>query len=233
MVGGLRSEQANSWYQRWVTMWATGVRASGLPMAVGDPATGSFIALSPAAVRLMGDATNYLDVVEPQDASEAMLRLMRGGLIDGARTRRRLRCANGSLLDVQAVGAVVRSPDGPDLGLGFWMPDPVTSGNDNQPEEVFTLALPRQDHARPPGDRLLLDESWRIREIQAGGDPILGWTREELMESSMLERTHPDDVPSLLFALARATSEPSARAPVRPPPRRHLARRGNRAHDRH
>lgn len=210
-----RREQANSRYERWVAMWAAGVRASGPPMAVGDPTTARLIELSPAAARLVGDAVNYLDIVEPPDASAQLLRLMRDGLIEGAQTRRRLRRADGSPIDVHAIGWVVRSPDGPDLGLGLWMADPVDSAQDNGPEDVLTPAFPKPDLRSPLGDRLLLDESWRVQEIQTGGDSVHGWTRRELMNSSMLDRTHPEDVPALLFALARATTDANSRTIVR------------------
>ena len=210
-----RREQANSRYERWIAMWAAGVRASGPPMAIGDPSTARLIELSPAAARLVGDAVNYLDIVEPSDASTQLLRLMRDGLIEGARTLRRLRRADGSRVDVHAFGWVVRSPDGPDLGLGLWMADPVDSGEGNGPEDVLTPAFPKRDQRRPLGDRLLLDEFWRVQEIETSGDSVGGWTRQELMNSSMLDRTHPDDVPALLFALARATTDASARTIVR------------------
>ena len=210
-----RREQANSRYERWVAMWAAGVRASGPPMAVGDPTTARLIELSPAAVQLVGEAVNYLDIVEPPDASAQLLRLMRDGLIEGARTRRRLRRADGSPVDVHAIGWVVRCPDGPDLGLGLWIVDPGDTTEGNRSEDVLTPAFPKPDQRRPLGDRLLLDESWRVHEIQTSGNSDGGWTRRELMNSSLLERTHPDDVPALLFALARATTDSSARTIVR------------------
>jgi hypothetical protein len=87
-------------------------------MVVGDPTTGRFIELSPAAVRLMGNAVNYLDVVEPQDASAETLRLLSDGLIEGARTRRRLRRPNGAVIEVHAIGWVVRLRMDRILGLG-------------------------------------------------------------------------------------------------------------------
>ena len=210
-----RCEEVNSRYQRWVAMWTAGVRASGPPMALGEPSTARFIERSPAAALLLGDAVSYLDVVEPQDASAQLLRLMRDGLIEGARTRRRLRSADGSLVDVHAIGWVVRSPDGPDLGLGWWIPGPVALAEGTGGEDVLTPAFPKPNNWRPRGDRLLLDESWRIQDIQTSRELIVGWTPQELANSSMLERTHPDDVPGLLFALARATTDSSAKALVR------------------
>lgn len=210
-----RFEEANSRYERWVAMWATGVRASGQPMALGDPPTARFIELSPAAVRLVGEAANYLDIVEQQDASGQLLRLMRDGLIEGARTRRRLRTVDGSLVDIDAIGWVVRSPDGPDLGLGLWLTDPSSSGRGSGHEDVLTPAFPKQDETSPRGDRLLLDEYWRIRDIDADGERVAGRARQELLNSSFLDWIHPDDVPAMLFAVARATTSSIARALVR------------------
>jgi DNA-binding NarL/FixJ family response regulator len=211
----LPAYEVSSRYERWVELWATGVRASGPPMGIGDPTTGDFIELSPSATRLLGQPVNYLDVVEPQHASADLLRLMREGLIEGARTRRRLRRTDGVLVDVEAVGWLVRSADGPDLGLGSWLPDGGSSPAENEREDVVTPAFPKQEHDRPVGDRLLLDETWRVRDIQMLGDRIVGWTPNELVNNSFLERLHPDDVPVLLFALARATSGSSASALVR------------------
>lgn len=210
-----RWEQADSQHRRWVEMWAAGVRASGLPMALGDPATACFMELSPAATRLFGDAVNYLDIVEPQDASAQLLRLMRDGLIEGARTRRRLRRADGSFVDVDAIGWLVRSPDGPDLGIGLWMPDPAAAPEDDGPHEVVIPAFPTHDRVRPGGDRLLLDEGWQIQEVHTTRELVVGWPPQELIKTSMLERTHPDDVPALLYALARATADLSDRAVIR------------------
>ena len=209
-----RFEEANSRYERWVAMWAAGVRASGPPMALGDPTTARFIELSPAAIELVGQATNYLDIVEPQEASGQLLRLMRDGLIEGARTRRRLRRVDGSLVDIDAIGWVVRSPDGPDLGLGLWLADPA-AGHGGGSQDVLTPAFPKQDGARPRGDRLLLDESWRIQEVRANADRVAGRARSELLNGSFLDWIHPDDLPTLLFALARATTDSIARALVR------------------
>lgn len=210
-----RSERATARYERWVALWVAGVRASGPAMAIGDPTTARIIELSPALARLVGDVPKYLDMVEPRDASDEMLRLMRAGLIEGARARRRLRRVDGSLVDVHAIGWVVRCPDGPDLGLGMWIPDPGASAEDNGHEDVLNAAFPKQDHPHPAGDRVLVDESWRILEMQTSGDRVIGWTRQEMIQSSVLERTHPDDVPALLFALARATTDSGARALVR------------------
>jgi PAS domain-containing protein len=95
------------------------------------------------------------------------------------------------------------------------MTDPFASADDYGPQDMVAPALPTPDHGRPRGDGLLVDESWRVREVGTSSDLILGWTRQELLNSSMLERTHPDDVPALLFALARAPTDPRARALVR------------------
>ena len=215
MTWRLASESANSRYDRWVAMWAAGVTANDLPMAVGDPATGEFIQLSPAAVRLLGSAANYLDVVEPQDASAELLRQMRGGLIEGARSRRRLRCLDGSTLDVDAFGWVVRSSDGPELGLGIWLPDPVSTVLDLGLEDYVTAAFPKQGPNRPRRHRLLIDERWRVQSVDLSTDVILGWSRNELIGTSILEWTHPGDLAALLFTLARSTSDAKARVVVR------------------
>lgn len=212
--------EADDSYARWVAMWQAGVRASGSAMGLSELSTARFMALSPRAAEMLGTTLeggiglSYLAVAEPPGAAAEAFRLAREGIIDGTRTRRRLRRPDGSTLDVQATGWAVRSPAGPDLGL--WMASEELS---NEPaaigEEIVAPALPKQPYAEHDGGRVTVDASWRITQIRTSANLFLGRQLDELLASSLIELIHPDDLAALLFALARATTDKSARALVR------------------
>jgi DNA-binding CsgD family transcriptional regulator/PAS domain-containing protein len=189
-------------------------------MGLAELSTARFIELSPCAAEMLGTTVedgiglSYLAVVEPPSAAAESFRLAGAGIIDGTRTRRRIRRPDGSTVDVHATGWAIRSPAGPDLGL--WMASEVLSGEHaSVAEEVVAPSFPRQRHSDFRGDRVTLDDRWRVTEVRSSADSLLGRPLEELLASSFIELTHPDDLAALLFALARATTDVSAQALVR------------------
>jgi PAS domain S-box-containing protein len=207
-------------YARWVAMWREAVGASRLAMGLADLSTARFIELSPGAAELLGTTVeggiglSYLAVADPPGAAAEAFRLAREGIIDGTRTRRRLRRRDGSMIDVHATGWAIRSPAGPDLGL--WMASEVLAAEHaTVTAEVLAPSFPEQTGSELEGDRITVDDRWRVTHIRSRADSLLGRPLDELLGSSLIELTHPDDLAALLFALARATAETRARALVR------------------
>jgi DNA-binding CsgD family transcriptional regulator/PAS domain-containing protein len=199
-------------HTRWVAMWREGVRASRPATGLSELATARLIELSARAAELLGTTVeggiglNYLDLVDAPGEAEQAFRLAQEGIVDGVRVRRRLRRPDGSTIDALATGWAIRSPAGPDLGL--WMASEVSpDGPAAVAEEVVAPSFPRQPPSELDGERVDLDDRWGVTRV--------GSTFDDLLGRSLLEVTHPDDVPALLFALARATTDLDARALVR------------------
>jgi DNA-binding CsgD family transcriptional regulator/PAS domain-containing protein len=214
-----RLEEVADRHAHWVAMWQQAVRASRSAIGLAELSTARFIALSPRAAELLGTTVangvglSYLSVAEPPGAASEAFRLARTGTIDGAQARRRLRRPDGSMVCVQATGWAIRSPSGPDLGL--WMAWEVHAPEHGEAENVHAPAFPRHPHPEVQGDHVTLDDGWRVAHICSTADSLLGRAPEELIGSSLIELTHPDDFAALLFALARATTDASAHTRVR------------------
>jgi DNA-binding CsgD family transcriptional regulator/PAS domain-containing protein len=192
-------------------------------MGLSELSTARFIEISSSAAELLDttveDAVglSYLAIVEPESAAAESFRLARAGVIDGTQTRRRLRRRDGSTVDVQATGWVIRSAFGPDLGL--WMAVEVNATQrDTVALEIVAPALPVQAHTAVDGPRVTVDDHWRfVATLPASSETtsLLGRRSAELLGGSLLDLVHPSDLASLVFALARATTDRSARTVVR------------------
>ena len=208
-------------HARWVAMWREAVSASWLAIGLVELSTTRFIELSRPAAALLGttpergSGLNYLSVAERPREAEETFRLVREGMLDGLRARRRFRQRDGSMVEVESSGWAIRSPAGPDLGL--WVAHKVPSGTDHTgvAEEVVTAS--HSWHAGSELDRVLLtlDGHWRVARISTHAGLVLGQPPAELIATSIIELTHPSDHAALLFAFARSTTETSAGVPVR------------------
>jgi len=196
-------------------MWREAVRASQPAMSLVDLSTGRLIEVSPLAVALLGTTPelapglDYLSVAErPRDAAET-LRLMREGTLDGLRGRRRIRRPDGSMVDVESSGWAIRAGSGPPLGL--WAASEVPAEADRNPAAQGTISvLPSTDI--PSGldsARVTVDDRWRVAYIGTTAGSLLGRPPVELIGSSVIELTHPDDLAPMLLAFARATTQTS------------------------
>jgi DNA-binding CsgD family transcriptional regulator len=63
--------------------------------------------------------------------------------------------------------------------------------------------------------RITLDDLWHIAQIGPYASALLGRATAELLPRSVIELTHPDDVPKLLLGFARATTEANTRLRIR------------------
>ncbi|MCU1504134.1 MAG: Response regulator containing a CheY-like receiver domain and an DNA-binding domain [Ilumatobacteraceae bacterium] len=207
-------------YRRWVAMWQEAVRASHSVIGLAELSSARFLALSRRGAEMLGTSVeggvglSYVAVVEPPRVADEAFRLAREGILDGCQTRRTLRRPDGSVVDVQATGWAIRSSVGPDLGL--WMASEVLStGDAATAEEVVDPPFLRQHQFTQEGDRVTLDDHWRVTSLRSRSGSLLGRTAEELLATSFIDLTHPDDLAALLFAFARATTDRTARALVR------------------
>src|SRR6266540_1250836 len=120
---------------RWVAMWREAVRPCSAAIGLIELSTARFIELSRRAAELIGTTPeggtglDYLSVAErPREAAET-LRLVREGILDGLRARRRFRQPDGSWVEVESSACAIRSGAGPDLGL--WVAHVVLSETDD------------------------------------------------------------------------------------------------------
>ena len=215
-----RTNETADRHARWVAMWREGVRASNLALALGDLSTTSFVEMSEMAAKLLGTTPeggaglNYLAVVErPREAAQTF-RLARDGLIDGIRGRRRFRRQDGSPVEVETWGWVIRSRGGPQLGLWLACEVSTQTGHSEFVDDVL-VSPSRRARSEFEGTWVALDEHWRVVLVKAKSAPLLGGAPTALLGNSIIELTHPDDVAALLFAFARATTMASARVRVR------------------
>jgi DNA-binding CsgD family transcriptional regulator len=213
-------EEAEDRHVHWVAMWQAAVRASRLAVGLVELSTARFIELSPPAAELLGRTVedgiglSYPSVAEPPDGAAEAFRLARKGIIDGICTRRRLRRPDGSVVHVHAMGWAIRSPAGQDLGLWIaW--EVLAAEHAGVAEDVMAPSFPKNHNAEFEGVRVTLDHCWRVTNICATADSLLGRLPEEFVGCSLIELTHPDDLAALVFALARATTDKGARALVR------------------
>src|SRR5579863_2002033 len=207
-------------HARWVAMWQEGVGASPEALGVVDLSTHLILELSAQATELLGltheeaRGLDYLSVVDRPDEASEKFRLFRDRVIDGARGRVRFRRRDGSLLELEYCKWAIRSYFGPDLVL-LWtrtLPKPTTAAVSTG--EVW---VPRPAPQLGNGfeeSRVTLDDRWRIADVH-DTDALLGRNSSQLLGTSIIELTHPDDVAALLFAFARATTETSVGARVR------------------
>src|SRR5579859_1449160 len=215
-----RTEETADRHARWVAMWRQAVRASRRAMGLVELSTTRFIELSQGAAELLGSTPEretgltYLAVAErPREAAETF-RLAREGILDSIRVRRRIRRHDGSMVEVESSGWVIRPPAGPDLGL--WVPGDVCSGTEqDRLVEENVVAPSRRPGSEVDGFWVTIDDRWRMTEISTTARTLLGRPLAELLASSLIELTHPDDIATLLVGFARATTEASARVRVR------------------
>jgi PAS domain S-box-containing protein len=215
-----QSEGADGRHARWVAMWQQAIRSTRLAMGLIDLSTTRFIELSAGATELLGMTAeagiglSFLDIAETPGAAANSIQLARDGIIDGTQTRRRLRRPDGSTVEVRSTGWAIRSPAGPDLGL--WFASEVRSSEHAAvADEVIAPSFPRQRRSEVDGDRLTLDSHWRVTHVRSTAQSLLGRPLEQLLGRSLIELTHPDDLAALIFALARATTDPDAQTLVR------------------
>jgi PAS domain S-box-containing protein len=201
-------------------MWREAVSASRRAIGLVELSTTRFIELSQAAAQLLGTTPErgadltYLSVVERAREVAATFRLARDGMLDGVRARRRIGRPDGSMIEVESSGWVIRSPAGPDLGL--WVPREVHSETRPAPVVEDVVASPSwHPGSGVDGTRVRLDDRWRMAQISTNAKSLLGRPPSELLGSSIIELTHPDDVANLLFGFARATTETNTQVRVR------------------
>jgi DNA-binding CsgD family transcriptional regulator len=192
------------------------------PQAIGltELSSTRFVALSRRGADLLGirpdgePGLTYLAVAErPREAAEAF-RLAREGMLDGVRTRRRYRRPDGSMVEIESSGWAIRS-SGPDLGL--WVPH--VRGSETDPAATTEGAVTAANSWHPgralDGARVTLDDAWRIAHVTTDHGLVLGRPPAELLATSVLELTHPDDLAALLLAFARATTQSHGSVRVR------------------
>jgi PAS domain S-box-containing protein len=205
---------------RWVSLWREAMQDSHLAIAVVDLSTTHFVALSGGAAELLGTTPeaavglSYLTITErPRQAAQGF-QMARDGLIHGIRARRRFRRHDGSTVEVELSGSVIRSGNGPDLGL--WVASEASSVPEQRPAGDEAIA-PSSGRVGLGVDavRMTLDEHWRVAEVSTDAATVLGRRSAELLGRSLIELTHPGDLAMLLLGFARATTGASIGVRVR------------------
>jgi len=208
-------------HSRWVEMWREAVCASAAGMMLVDLTAGRFLELSPRAAELLGRprdsvaGLDYLAAVDDARRAAETFRLVADGVIDGLSARRRFLRADSSWVEVQVTGWAIRATaGGPHLGLclaGEPISDEAAAAS---AEEVVADPASPDDAVPADGTRITLDDRWRIAGVEPSA-PLLGEAPAQALGRSVLDLTHADDLPALLFAFARATTYGKAGARVR------------------
>jgi PAS domain S-box-containing protein len=207
----------------WVATWTEAVEASGRIAALVELPSTRFIAVSPRTAELLGitaeaaTGLDYLALVERREDVAVGLRLVMEGTMDGIRARRRLRRADGSLVEVTVCGQSIRSSAGPDLGL--WIACDAPAVGQRRPSGA-PVARPAQLEMPSPFAADLpamgrLDQQWRVAQVSIQVERRLGVVAEDLIGCWIVDLTHPGDVGVLLLTFARATSDSTASTPIR------------------
>jgi PAS domain S-box-containing protein len=209
--------------RQWVETWRGAVRAS--PSAVGLvqlPST-RFLELSRSAAELLGTTpadgigTEYLALVERPYESALTAWLVTTRAAEAVHVQRRLRRADGSVIDVAACCRAIRSGRGADMAL--WVPcDVATRAGSAQCKGAMAGARagvrdPDLKRGSPPV--VALDGDWRVAGLNRGVDEALGYRTTELVGKALTQLVNPEDLALLLLALARATSGMNASETLR------------------
>jgi DNA-binding CsgD family transcriptional regulator/PAS domain-containing protein len=71
--------------------------------------------------------------------------------------------------------------------------------------------VPLPGEAFVPGEVAMthveLDHHWRMEEIALNAETLIGWQRSELLGTALQAQVHPDDIPTMLLILSRASAE--------------------------
>ena len=213
-------------HARWEEAWRRAVRTAPMPLILMELANITFLELSAPAADLLGTTpdegrgTSYIDTAERPEEAELTVRLGQQGLLDGVRSRRAFRRADGRVLQLQSTSWVIRSPAGRHLVL--WALTEAPSGSDAATAAEITVPDDRSASTGPSpalpdqagsGE---LDEDWRVVRISPDAARWFGWPPAELVGRRLPELVHPGDVDVLLLAMARATTDSEASVHLRP-----------------
>jgi PAS domain S-box-containing protein len=200
------------------------VRAARSALGLFALPSSQFVEISSPAAELLGMpperavGLDYLDMVERRSEVATMFGLMSGGALDSVHANRRLRRADGSVVEVPVCARAIRSRHGSDLAL--WVAGDVVTGEERAavtraltPEIPRRLTSPEFEVDRPTVGTL--DANWRVALLSTDVDDLLGYRSADLIGTSLIDITHPADETALLFACARATCDTNARVEVR------------------
>jgi DNA-binding CsgD family transcriptional regulator/PAS domain-containing protein len=199
-------------------MWRAAIRTSPLAIGLVQLSTTRFVEMSTSAAELLkttperGSGLDYLSVTDRPREAVQLFRLVRERVLDGIKGRRRFERPDGSTVELQLTGWAIRSVTGPDLAL--WL------ASEGALSEHPAPGVDRIDRAISAGaefDRaeIIIDDHWRIADITSEGGAVLGRPRADVVSASIFDLTHVDDLAALLFAFARATTDPSADVRIR------------------
>ncbi|MEA3076665.1 MAG: hypothetical protein QOF60_1573 [Actinomycetota bacterium] len=206
---------------RWLATWREAVAASTKAVVLMNLETTEFVGMSEAGAALFGRTAeeligvSFLEVADlPVEAATTMA-LAKDGRLDGTRSRRRFSRPDGTLVDTQVSGWAIRSAAEPVLGV--WVADdPASPEARMAPAETWVTSPPAATwDAGEMKAAIALDDRWRIAFVPDDAAALFGWRGADLVDTPIVELTHPDDVSTLLLAFAQATTDPDATAPLR------------------
>jgi DNA-binding CsgD family transcriptional regulator len=194
-------------YDQWVAAWRGAVRSASAAVGLVELPSTELLELSPQAASWLGTerGTGMDFAVDKLDEARQIVDLLATGAIDNVVARRRLRSADGDIIDVIIYGRAVRSSGGPDLIVVELDEQALSGGAADANDAVVHLAqrFRGEEVTRPVVGAL--DSSWQLVHLTAGIEELLGHPVDDLMGTSIVEITHPDDLSALLFAFAEAT----------------------------
>lgn len=185
-------------------------RQVALPVGVIDLAERVFLVVSPPLWELLGwpgEVPERIDLrvlVERPASLDALLDLLIDGFIDAYQATRAMTRADGSRVQAHVWVAAwgdhgrhralaVFAPVGEDAGRALPAPEPA-----QWPDDVSGVAIGT------------FDAEWRVERASVDIETLLGYRSDEVVGSPFIRILHPDDVPALLAAAARALADQTA-----------------------
>jgi PAS domain S-box-containing protein len=175
---------------------AAAITTSALAVAQVDLATHRIVAASGAAGAMVGldpaDLVGRLVTDFVEGEATGGLPLLAAGRLEGFEAQRRLRRADGAVVDAYVWAHVLGSLRPARYGVAFLM--------DSESVQLPTLWL-----ASPASDHKVIgtvDEEWRIDRISHEVRALLGYTPREVAGKLPMTSVNPHDLPQVLSGLA-------------------------------
>ena len=179
-----------------------------LPVAVIDLKLRSLLAASPCFMLTLGmdaKSTGWMGpelLADEPTTSAFLLDLISKGTVDAYEVHRSLKRFDGGVIDARNWVSTCPLQRRNDLAL--WLVVPIGGLPETGLSELPVEEWPIEQSGLILGR---FDAEWRIQNISAGIEALLGYTAEEVIGSSLLRAIHPADAPQLFGIAARSLSE--------------------------
>jgi PAS domain S-box-containing protein len=175
---------------------ATAVRQSTLPVALVDLESFTAVASSQAAAAMLGlapsDVQDLVPLVTAPEIAREELGLLRRGVFRSYEARRQFRRGDGAIIETVVWARAIEGEEPTRYALVV-LADPLEAESTRQGTERDAVIG-------------TVDAKGSITHISADVSKLLGYTIAASVGSALIDFVHPDDVQTVLEALASASS---------------------------